>query len=74
MVLSTNFSRLQQLADEHLRFLVNQTNNTDTVEIYKEQLCKRGHIEDDMFFQNYMFEVKNAYFKAEIFCRTHPQD
>lgn len=27
MDLSTNFSRLQQLADEHLRFRVNQTNN-----------------------------------------------
>lgn len=27
MDLSSNFSRLQQLADEHLRFRVNQTNN-----------------------------------------------
>lgn len=74
MALSTNFSRLQQLADEHLRFRVNQTDSADTVEIYKEQLYKRGHTEDELFFQNYMFEVENAHFKAEIFCRAHPHD
>ena len=35
---------------------------------------KRAHIEDELFFQNYMFEVENAHFKAEIFCRAHPHD
>lgn len=33
---STETSRLQQLATEHLRFLVNQTDSADTIEIYKE--------------------------------------
>lgn len=40
---STETSRLQQLAAEHLRFLVNQTDSADTIEIYKEHLYKRGH-------------------------------
>ena len=66
MVLSSNFSRLHQLADEHLRFRVNQTDSADTIEIYKEQLYKRGHTEDELFFQNYMFEVENALHHNEL--------
>lgn len=50
MVLSTNFSRLQQLADEHLRFRVNQTDSADTIEIYKEHLYERSHTEDEPVF------------------------
>ena len=74
MVLSTNFSRLQLLADEHLRFRVNQTNNTDTVEIYKAQLFKRGHTEDSMFFVQYMQQIRNAPELAEAFCKIHPNE
>lgn len=47
---STETSGLQQLDAEHLRFLVNQTDSADTIEIYKEHLYKRGHTEDSMFF------------------------
>lgn len=71
---STETSRLQQLAAEHLRFRAEENKSTGTIEIYKEHLYKRGHTEDELFFQNYMFEVENAHFKAEIFCRTHPHD
>lgn len=51
MVLSTNFSRLQLLADEHLRIRVNQTDSADTTGIYKYQLYKRCHTEGELFFK-----------------------
>lgn len=47
---STETSRLQQLAAEHLRFRADENKSTDTIEIYKEHLYKRGHTEDSMFF------------------------
>lgn len=50
MVLSTNFSRFQHLADEHLRFRVNQNDSADTIEIYKDHFYKRSHTEDEPVF------------------------
>ena len=51
---STETSRLQLLAAEYLRFRADANKSTDTIEIYKEHLYKRGHTEDSMFFVQYM--------------------
>lgn len=71
---STETSGLQQLDAEHLRFLVNQTDSADTIEIYKEHLYKRGHTEDSMFFVQYMQQIRNAPELAEAFCKIHPNE
>lgn len=64
---STETSGLQQLAAEHLRFRADENKSTDTIEIYKEHLYKRGHTEDSMFFVQYMQQIRNAPELAEAF-------
>lgn len=70
----TDFSRLQQLAAERLRFHASVTENPDFLETYQSLLYKRGYTEDDLFYQQYMLQIENAPQEAELFCKVHPDN
>ena len=69
---SVQFQELEQYAKQHTRFYAPADSELDFNEQYVQALHERGYTEDDVFFDDYMYQVETARYRAERFIKKRP--
>lgn len=66
-----NLAALEEYANKRMRFTKHSFESLDFKQMYIKVLTQRGYTENDLFFNDYMFNVDTAEQRVAIYTRTH---